>query len=264
MTGSTIETASVFSPEQKLQYAGEGFIVLRNLFSTAEINEAIGEAELLPRERDELISVNNLRCRFMPHIDTANELFETFDPVIDIAPVCARLAADPRILNVLRAIYHGEPCLFKDKLIYKFPGAKGYGLHQDHPNWPGFPKTFTTVVIAYDTFDRANGATEVFPRYHHQGSLSGDATSYRELSPDAVDETRGVPLEMQGGDVAFFGCYVPHRSAPNRTGQCRRGLFLSYNAASDGGDQRTQHYREFHAQLRTYHASQGRAQPYFQ
>jgi ectoine hydroxylase-related dioxygenase (phytanoyl-CoA dioxygenase family) len=252
------------SREQRQHYDEEGYIILRGVFTAEEIREARDEAERLRQERAELISLHNLRCRFMPHQETGESLFETFDPAIDIAPVCARFAADRRILDVLRAIYDDEPCLFKDKLIYKLPGARGYGLHQDHPNWPGFPKSFVTVVIAYDLFDRHNGATEVFPRYHRQGSLSSDTQSYRELSFDLIDEKSGVPLELQPGDVAIFGCYVPHRSGPNRTDVCRRGLFLSYNAAAEGGPQRDKHYREFHERLRAAHAAQGRADVYFQ
>jgi ectoine hydroxylase-related dioxygenase (phytanoyl-CoA dioxygenase family) len=262
MIVGTVNAPEALSPEQQAHYADEGYIILRNVFSTAEIQAAIREAESLLHDRTDLISVDNLRCRFMPHGDTGGNLFETFDPVIDIAPICAQFAADPRILNVLRAIYQDDPCLFKDKLIYKLPGTRGYGLHQDHPNWPGFPKSFVTVVIAYDTFDGLNGGTELFPRYHLQGSLSPDTESYRELTFDVINERSGVALELQPGDVAMFGCYVPHRSAPNRTNVCRRGLFLSYNAASEGGDQRSQHYDEFQKRMRERYHAQGRMNVY--
>lgn len=252
-----------FDRERKRHYDEEGLVVLRRVFSAGEMHEALDEADRLLIERCELISPRNLRCRFMKHVDTDEELFETFDPVIDIAPVCARLAADPRVLDVLRVIYDDEPCLFKDKLIFKYPGARGYGLHQDHPNWPGFPKSFVTAVIAYDRFDGRNGGTEVFRRQHLKGTLSPGTETYRELTFDEVDERAGVPLDLDPGDVAIFGCYVPHRSLPNRSGSCRRGLFLSYNARSDGGDQREAHYHEFHERMRSYAGAYARVNPYF-
>ena len=59
------------------------------------------------------------------NVFTGECTFETFDPVIDIAPVCDRLAHHPRLLDLLATLY-GEPAqLFKDKLIYKPPGVKG-------------------------------------------------------------------------------------------------------------------------------------------
>ncbi|HEY7425896.1 MAG TPA: hypothetical protein VH682_16820 [Gemmataceae bacterium] len=53
-----------------------------------------------------------------------------------------------------------------------------------------------------------------------------------------------MPLELQPSDGATFECFVPHRSAPNFFGRWCRLLYLSYNATSDRGDRREQHYRE--------------------
>ena len=63
-----------------------------------------------------------------------------------------------------------------------------------------------------------------------------------------------MPLELRPGDVAIFGGFTPHRSGPNRSGRWRRQLYLSYNQRSDGGDQRTKHYEEFHRWLRVRYA----------
>jgi len=63
-----------------------------------------------------------------------------------------------------------------------------------------------------------------------------------------------VPLELRPGDVAIFGCFVSHRSAPNSSGRCCRLLYLSYNVTSDRGDRREQHYREFLGWLRKKYA----------
>jgi 2-aminoethylphosphonate dioxygenase len=45
--------------------------------------------------------------------------------------------------------------------------------------------------------------------------------------------------------VAVFHGLTPHRSAPNRSSQARRTFYVSYNARSEGGDQRAKHYAEF-------------------
>ena len=61
-----------------------------------------------------------------------------------------------------------------------------------------------------------------------------------------MNDSDGVFLELEPGDAAIFGCFVPHRSAPNRSGIWRRLLYLNYNADFDGGDQSDGHYAEFH------------------
>jgi hypothetical protein len=70
-------------------------------------------------------------------------------------------------------------------------------------------------------------------------------------------------LELAPGDVAIFSGYTPHRSDANRSTEWRRLLYLSYNALSDGGDQRDQHYAEFHGWLQDRYAEYGRTTTFF-
>jgi len=115
---------------------------------------------------------NNLRVRWTHHVDTDVPIFELFDPIVDIAPRCRELALAPRLTAVLAGLLGDKVCLFKDKLIYKPPGAAGYPLHQDYISWPDFPVSFTTVVVALDRGDAQSGAIEVFPGGHGKGYLS--------------------------------------------------------------------------------------------
>ena len=169
--------------------------------------------------------------------------------MIDLSDACERAARDPRLLDIVSALY-GEPaCLFKDKLIFKEPGSLGYNLHQDYISWKSFPTSFLTVILAIDAADASNGATEVFSGYHAQGCLTPRDGNYHQLPDDAVDLSKGVVLDLGPGDVAIFSGYTPHRSGPNRSAHSRRLLYLSYNAPSDGGEQRAQHYSEFRGWL---------------
>jgi ectoine hydroxylase-related dioxygenase (phytanoyl-CoA dioxygenase family) len=153
--------------------------------------------------------------------------------------------------------------LSKDKLIFKPPGALGYARHQDYISWRSFPTTFLTVIVAIDPSGADNGATEVFPVYYQRGCLTARDGMYHELSPDMVDLSRGVMLNLQPGDIALFSGYTPHRSASNRSQQFRRLLYLSYNASSDGGEQREKHYAEFHQWLKDRYAEYGKTNTFF-
>jgi 2-aminoethylphosphonate dioxygenase len=255
--------SAAVSADPRAAYERDGYVIARGLFAAAEIAGAAAEAERL-RARSDLISTRNLRCRWQPDAETGECRFETFDPVIDISPVCRRLALDPRLMGLLHEVYGEAACLFKDKLIFKPPGLPGYGLHQDWIAWPGFPRSFLTVLVPIDPADAVNGCTEVFPGYHHNGSLSEEDGEYHELSTDLIDEGRGVLLELEPGDVAVFGGFTPHRSAPNRSGRWRRQLYLSYNQRSDGGERRAKHYDEFRRWLRRKYADYGKTDVYFE
>ena len=262
MLHGTLSGAASLTDETVRNFHKQGYLVVRRLFSQSDIQDALQEAGELFQRRDLIVS-ENIRCRWQPHVTTQECLFECFDPVIDIGPVCDRLAHDPRLLQVLSDLYGEEPCLFKDKLIFKPPGAKGYDLHQDFIAWPDFPRSFVTAVVALDATDLENGCTVVYPDYHRDGCMSPEDGDYHALPREAVDESRAVPLILAPGDVALFGCFTPHCSAPNRSERWRRQLYLSYNALSDGGERRAEHYREFHVWLRKKYAEYGKPFVYF-
>ena len=137
-------------------------------------------------------------------------------------------------------------------------------MHQDYTPWASFPRSFLTVLIPFDPVDADNGCTEVFAGYHTNGLLAPPGKPSYPLPPEAVDEARAVPLLLNPGDVALFDGFTPHRSAPNRSGRCRRQFFPSYNRLSEGGHQRPQHYAEFQSWMRTKWEERGKTGLYYQ
>jgi len=259
---STDIAAPAIDAAQKSRYDADGFLVVRGVFSPDRMAELYAEAERL-LTRVDLIDTANIRCRWQNHVDTGECRFDCFDPVIDLSDACERAARDPRLIDIVSALYGEQACLFKDKLIFKPAGALGYNLHQDYISWKSFPTTFLTVIVAIDSADASNGATEVFPGYHQQGCMSPHDGMYHQLADDAIDQSKGVVLDLAPGDVAMFSGYTPHRSGPNRSAESRRLLYLSYNAISDGGEQRTQHYAEYHRWLQDRYAEYGRTGTFF-
>ena len=235
-------------------YQEQGYLVIRNVFSSEEIECLAEDVERVIREVPERLVAGNLRVRFKSHVVTNESLLEVLDPIADLSQVARQVAHDVRIMSILHDLY-GEPALlFKDKLIYKPPGADGATLHQDWISWPGFPESFLTVLLAIDPFTAESGATEVYPRLHRKGYLSPRDGKHHVLTPEILSReseyAEPVPLLLGPGDLAIFGCFVPHRSSANQSRVCRRGYFMSYNAASDGGDQYANHYNEFHQWIR--------------
>jgi 2-aminoethylphosphonate dioxygenase len=251
---TNVETKSdrdleVLTREQVRAYHDDGYLVLRNVFSKERVASLGEEGDRIAREHADLIDPRNMRVRFRPHVETGDPVFEVFDPIADLSPHADEVARDTYLLDILHDIY-GEPAkLFKEKLIYKQAGAIGATLHQDWIGWPGFPETFLTVLVAIDPFTHENGATEVYPGLHKSGYLSPKDGQHHLLSEDSLGATP-VTLLLEPGDIAIFGCFTPHKSAPNNSQASRRGYFISYNASSDGGYQYTKHYREFHDWIR--------------
>ena len=264
IAAQTIDTgrATSISSEQLKGYHEDGFVILRSVFSSAEMDFMQEECDRLLAEYAHCIDPLNLRCRFMPHHNSGEPLFEVFDPVNDLSEPLHQVCFDVRITSALEAIYQEPAELFKDKLIYKMPGANGYRLHQDIPqSWPGWPRTFLTVLLAIDGSNRSNGCTEVY-RGYHGGFLSADPKEYM-LPDDSVCQSRREFLELEPGDVAIFHGLTPHGSASNQSAGPRRAFYISYNARSDGGDQRQSHYAAFQAMMKDRLIQESTGVPYF-
>lgn len=244
-------------------YDRDGFAVVRGLFSADEIAELGREADRLLVERTDLIDPDNIRCRWSDDCNSGQCRFDCFDPVIDLSEAYARMARDSRLLEIAAAIYEEPAHLFKDKLIYKPPGAKGYALHQDYIGWESFPESFLTIMVAIDPADARAGATEVFPGCHKQGCLTPRDGMYHPLPEDKIDLSTGVVLDLRPGDAGVFSGYTPHRSAANQSAHSRRVLYLSYNAQSDGGERRDAHYAEFIGWLKDRYAEYGKLNTFF-
>lgn len=235
---------TTLTPQQIAFYRDQGYLILRNVFSGDEIAAASAECDHLLTMK-ELIHPHNIRVRYKVVEGSDQIAFDVFDPVFDIAPVMASLARDARMIDALSDLFGERACQYKEKLIYKCPGAHGATLHQDWISWPSFPISYTATIIAIDRFDEENGYTEVFPRCHHHGYLSPKDGMHHLLTLDQLPYKDAVPLDLEPGDVAIFPGFTPHRSAPNRSNRWRRGLFTSYNAFSHGGEQRDAHYAEY-------------------
>lgn len=244
-------------------YEQEGYLIARTVFDSFRIEQLAADASRIKVDYANLIDTNNRRCRWQDNVLTGECQFDAFDPILDLSELVKQLAYDPQLKELLAEIY-GEPaCLFKDKLIFKEPGAKGYALHQDWIAWERFPPSFLSVVIPLDRTDESNGCTVVYPGYHRQGPLTSKDGAYHELPAETVDEANAIPLELELGDIAIFSGFTPHRSQANLSQDSRRQIYLSYTKHSEGGELREQHYQDFQEWLVRKYTEHGRTQTYF-
>ncbi|MDG0809032.1 phytanoyl-CoA dioxygenase family protein [Cohnella rhizosphaerae] len=173
-------------------YNRQGYLVLRNVFSEAE-------AKVLQIECDKLLTLSeytdpkNIRAGYKSYANGETKI-ERFDPVHDISPVFASLVQDDRLLAPLRDIYLDEPKLFKDKLIFKLPGANGYSMHQDASWWQGFPiEGLISVMVAIDGATAENGGAGAVLRLPRQTALDAGRAAQHERGGDRRDRSRHRP-----------------------------------------------------------------------
>jgi hypothetical protein len=223
--------SATLTSDQLENYRAKGFVTVRGLFDAGEVEVWANESKRLLGLG--LANENNLRTHPYYITDTV-WIVDRLDPVIDISPVFNELARDPRILGLLSAILQDEALLFKDRLIYKMVGMRGYQIHQDYSWWQEFPEDLVNVAIAIDGADADNGALELFAGYHKLLSTPGEMRHINEVEAQQIDLSSGELMVTGPGDLVIFDCMTPHRSGPNLSNRLRRQFYLTYSAAQHG------------------------------
>jgi 2-aminoethylphosphonate dioxygenase len=223
---------SALSEGQLEEYRARGYLLLRGLFDAEEV--AAWDAESRRLLRLGLGHEENVRA-VLYRAGAGLSVLDRLSPVVDISPVFAALARDPRIMRPLAELYGGDMLLFKDKLIYKMIGVPGYPLHQDYSSWQTFPRDLANVLVSIDAADATNGGVEFFPGYH--GALLSAPGELRYMNDDEskqLDLASGETLKTGPGDAIIFDCLTPHRSGVNDSNRLRRQLYLTYSSAANG------------------------------
>ena len=188
----------------------------------------VGEAELaaLREEADRLMQDEAL-FRERGAIPNSARRGDRLDPVIDVSPVFAELARDPRLLALVGRHFGGDAQLLKDKFIAKPPGAGGYGTHQDGAYWPGLGadlSRFATAVLFLDDATAENGAIECAAGYHHALLTDPDTVA----DPDESRLGGFTTVEARAGDLLLLHALTPHRSGTNGSYGMRRAVLFTY------------------------------------
>lgn len=237
MTGTHLYN-SVLSEAQVEQFHRDGYLVVRGLYAPAEIREIASWTEDIangPEEPGKIMMYFETSSRNGARILCRVENFVPYHEGF------RRLITERRLQQAVSELL-GEPAvLFKDKINFKLPGGDGFRAHQDvQAGWDDFADLHITAMVAIDETSEANGSLEMIPGLHRRGLLG---RKWAPLTDEETDNAAYLPVHCQPGDAVFFDSFAPHRSAPNRTDQARRVLYITYNRAS-AGDSRERYYAE--------------------
>lgn len=253
------------------ELAAQGFTVIRNQFSPAEVQHLRGLsdrmsaaaldileasvthdfslAEHAQKQASDLIVVPEANgattvCRY-EYMCGFDKAFSAF--------------VDQSVLPIAEAVIGAKVSIFKDKTNEKLPGGGAFGPHQDHEAYKSFgPKRFVTALISIDPATPENGCLEFAPAYKSVSadvleSIDGyplfksvrEGAASGEISPQATRDLEWVSLATDTTDLVFFDSFVPHKSSPNLSSTPRRAIFITMNTQDEG-----QLYNQYYAEKR--------------
>ena len=220
-------------------YRRDGFIVVRGMYSSSEMRA-------LSEHIDQFSSHKPVPGRQMVYFEDSllkkgTRVLSRIEKFVEVSPALKGLVYDPRMTARAAELLEYTPVLFKEKINFKMPGGGGFAPHQDiQPGWDEYAPFFLSVLVTIDPSTVENGCLELAAGHHTRGMIG---KKWKPLEGDELNGIRFEPYPMAPGDVAFFDCFVPHRSRPNLTDRPRRNLYLTFNRAADG-DHRERYFAD--------------------
>jgi ectoine hydroxylase-related dioxygenase (phytanoyl-CoA dioxygenase family) len=219
-------------------YRRNGWLVVHEALSRAEIDELIAQATLICRNEDgtvdrvaparpeetDLEVLQRVLCIHFPH---------------KIAPVFFSVLSHPAIVETLTRIIGPNVKCMQSMLFIKAGGKPGQAWHQDEDFIPTRDRSLTGAWIALDDATVKNGCLWVLPGSHERGLLWPQKFHFddrfdctRESYALPWNDEDSIPVEVKAGSIVFFNGYLLHRSLPNRaTSGFRRSLVNHYMSA---------------------------------
>jgi ectoine hydroxylase-related dioxygenase (phytanoyl-CoA dioxygenase family) len=221
----------LLSEQEVERYYKDGFILKRDLFTA-------NEKENLMKCANEIQSWPETPSKWLQYFDYNSDNQRILARTENFVPYIGNIFTHlkDKLLKAAGEIL-GEECkIYKDKIIYKFPGSHGFDTHQDGAGYLNFElRPHLVAMISVDRADKMNGCLQVIRGFPFNDSGEYEPELEAELLQRWDKENCWEYIETEPGDVFLFGMHVPHRSDANRDPvKTRRTFYLTLNRASEG------------------------------
>ena len=231
--------------EQKAFFEEEGYLVVENLLSPEEIAACQAEIQRVHKLAVELelkgekVTASMSKDYFQrePHTKDASQadglpVLRKAESTRDYSDVFRRLAAHPKLIEVVQHLIGPDLLLFRSTLMFKpaFHGS-AHGFHQDSAYWPMRPLTLVTVSIALNDATPENGCFQVIPKSHKWGLQPKTRIARGQdesLMHEEVDLSGHIRVPLSAGSTLFFHSLLFHGSGPNRSPNPRNTALYAY------------------------------------
>jgi len=221
--------------DQIAVYHDQGYLVVKNFCSKAEIDKLYGTAV-----NDNAMLNNALDLNDQSGKKTKLSLW--FTPGND---VFGYLTRSEKMVNAVQQLLgdKAKVCHFHSKLMQKEPKVGGaWEWHQDYGYWYKnqfmFPDELISVMIALTPANKENGCLQVIKNSHKIGRVNHGFAGEQvgadmTMVNNALKTMELVYSELEAGDALFFHSNLLHRSEANLSDQPRWSIISCYSLQSN-------------------------------
>ena len=215
------------------RYHQDGFVVVENVFSAAEIAAMRQVLDDLVAGACQVDSHDDIYDLEPDHRPDAPRVRRIKSPT-NVDPLFDQMARQEKLLSILQALIGPDLRLYGSKINIK---AAAYGSPVEwHQDWAFYPHTnddILAVGVMLDDMTEENGPMLMLPGshlgptydHHHDGHFAG------AIAPDQLDVSAAELVLGRAGACSFHHVRAVHGSAQNRSTAARRLLLLEVAAA---------------------------------
>jgi phytanoyl-CoA hydroxylase len=224
------------SEEQARFYREQGYVLLKNVFSTDELEAMRAAADaVIQRAKDAKENPTFLwGGRWLSDEERDKlDINGVHDTQFHDAAF-SRALTNQKLLDGIEALIGPNIQLHHTKLIVKPPerGAP-FPMHQDYPYFPHEKHTMLAASIHLDDANEENGCLRVLPGSHKSGALQLDKSGEFFLPPEEYPVEEGTPCPAKAGDVLVFNYLTVHGSGLNTSDRPRRNWLIQMRDPED-------------------------------
>ena len=209
---------------QRQQFREQGFFLLPNLFSAADIDALRGRIDRFAEAHEA-----QLKEAGQQGISRPKEISFTVH-LADQDPEIMAFVRRPELVGLATSLIAPDISLYWDQSVYKRPEAKrDFPWHQDNGYTPIEPQEYLTCWLALDDATQENGCIWVLPGSHHGGTVEHKDSPIGKQCYFGDDP--GTPVPLAKGSMVAFSSLLFHRSGPNTSAGTRKAYIMQYSSA---------------------------------
>lgn len=223
------------SSDQIANYHRDGYLILKNFFSQAEVGKMYSTAL-----EDDAMRKNALDLNDQTGKKTRLSLW--FTPGNDVFGYMSR---SQRVIDAIHPLLDSDApvCHFHSKLMQKEPRVGGaWEWHQDYGYWYKnqflFPDQLISVMVALTHANKENGCLQVIKGSHKLGRVNhgfaGEQVGADMIFVEHALKTMDlIYCELNPGDALIFHSNLLHRSEANLSDKPRWSIISCYCSQSN-------------------------------
>jgi hypothetical protein len=233
----------LLSEDNLKSYSDSGFLVVKNLFTVAEVEKmkSLAAADIDPSQVMVKADLTGNETKLRMWNQSADDLYGMF-------------SRNARLVDNVEKIFGEEIYIYSSKMIIKNAREGGaWEWHQDYGYWYNYGCLLPTMMscsIAIDKATKQNGCLQVLRGSQKIGRINHDRIGEQTIvDPEKLEAAKArFPLEyveMDPGDVLFFDGNILHRSDANLSEFNRWSYIVSYNTVSNKPYKKVREYGNY-------------------